>query len=79
MLNRKYIRVINYLQQGGKINLGNYKGLMMNEENKLGTECSVNGQEGFMALSPITFNEFVELCESLEEDEIPINIPFYVR
>ncbi|CCQ54030.1 hypothetical protein CWATWH0402_275 [Crocosphaera watsonii WH 0402] len=58
------------LQRGGKITLGNWKNLVMDDQGRIGTELTVNGEEGYIGLLQIPFNEFVGLCEKLDDSEL---------
>ena len=61
---------IRLLQRGGKITLGNWKNLVMDDQDRIGTELTVNGEEGYIGLLQIPFNEFVGLCEKLDDSEL---------
>lgn len=61
---------IRLLQRGGKITLGNWKNLVMDDQGRIGTELTVNGEEGYIGLLQIPFNEFVGLCEKLDDSEL---------
>ena len=66
----KFLMTIRLLQRGGKITLGNWKNLVMDDQDRIGTELTVNGEEGYIGLLQIPFNEFVGLCEKLDDSEL---------
>ncbi|MCH2247854.1 MAG: hypothetical protein MK111_25035 [Crocosphaera sp.] len=66
----KFLMTIRLLQRGGKITLGNWKNLVMDDQGRIGTELTVNGEEGYIGLLQIPFNEFVGLCEKLDDSEL---------
>ena len=66
----KFLMTIRLLQRGGKITLGNWKNLVMDDQGRIGTALTVNGEEGYIGLLQIPFNEFVGLCEKLDDSEL---------